>query len=95
MIDEYRIFVHPVILGGGKPVFQEQSHRVGLELVESRTFDSQVVGTGVSPHRRILGLDRRCGGMVRGVRRHGVAVRLVRVSTAGADAVTTVGSQRP
>ena len=43
MIDEYQIFVHPVILGGGKPVFQEQSHRVGLELVESRTFDSQVV----------------------------------------------------
>ncbi|MGV9771022.1 dihydrofolate reductase family protein [Streptosporangium sp. NPDC003464] len=43
VIDEYRIFVHPVILGGGKPVFREQRHRVGLELVESRTFDSQVV----------------------------------------------------
>jgi dihydrofolate reductase len=49
VIDEYRIFVHPVILGGGKPVFQEQSHRVGLELVESRMFDSQVV---MLRHRR-------------------------------------------
>ena len=49
VIDEYRIFVHPVILGGGKPVFQKQRHRVGLELVESRTFDSQVV---MLRHRR-------------------------------------------
>ncbi|MGW4891430.1 dihydrofolate reductase family protein [Kitasatospora sp. NPDC004240] len=43
VIDEYRIFVHPVVLGGGKPVFREQDHRVGLDLVETRTFDSQVV----------------------------------------------------
>jgi dihydrofolate reductase len=49
VIDEYQIFVHPVILGGGKPVFQEQSHRVGLELVESRTFDSRIV---MLRHRR-------------------------------------------
>lgn len=49
VIDEYQVFVHPVILGGGKPLFQEQSHRVGLELVESRTFGSQVV---LLRHRR-------------------------------------------
>ncbi|WP_436757975.1 dihydrofolate reductase family protein [Streptosporangium sp. V21-05] len=49
VIDEYQIFVHPVVLGGGKPVFQEQSHRTGLELVESRTLDSQVV---LLRHRR-------------------------------------------
>ncbi|MEU4535535.1 dihydrofolate reductase family protein [Streptosporangium sp. NPDC023825] len=49
VIDEYRVFVHPVILGGGKPLFQEQDHRVGLELVESRTFDSRVV---LLRHRR-------------------------------------------
>ncbi|MFF5205037.1 dihydrofolate reductase family protein [Streptosporangium sp. NPDC000396] len=49
VIDEYQIFVHPVILGGGKPVFQRQSHRAGLELVESRTFDSQAV---LLRHRR-------------------------------------------
>jgi dihydrofolate reductase len=42
-IDEYQVFVHPVILGGGKPALQKQGHRHGLELVESRTFDSQVV----------------------------------------------------
>ncbi|MER5645061.1 dihydrofolate reductase family protein [Streptosporangium sp. NPDC002524] len=49
VIDEYRVFVHPVILGGGKPLIREQDHRVGLELVESRTFDSQVV---LLRHRR-------------------------------------------
>lgn len=43
LIDEYRIFVHPVVLGGGKPVFQDPSERLGLELVESRVLDSQVV----------------------------------------------------
>lgn len=49
LIDEYRIFVHPVVLGGGKPVFQQSSHRLGLELVESRVFDDQVV---LLRHRR-------------------------------------------
>ncbi|MFG3000917.1 dihydrofolate reductase family protein [Streptomyces sp. NPDC048340] len=49
LIDEYRIFVHPVVLGGGKPVFRARADRFGLELVESRTFDSQVV---LLRHRR-------------------------------------------
>ncbi|KUJ66532.1 deaminase [Streptomyces albus subsp. albus] len=43
LIDEYQIFVHPVVLGGGKPVFQAPGQRFNLALVESRTFDSQVV----------------------------------------------------
>ncbi|MEV3990301.1 dihydrofolate reductase family protein [Streptomyces sp. NPDC049837] len=43
LIDEYQIFVHPVVLGGGKPVFQHPKQRFGLKLAESRTFDSQVV----------------------------------------------------
>ena len=49
VIDEYQVFVHPVLLGGGKPVFQPRGRRAGLELVESRTFDSQVV---LLRHRR-------------------------------------------
>jgi dihydrofolate reductase len=43
LIDEYLIFVHPVVLGGGKPVFRTPAKRLGLRLAESRTFDSQVV----------------------------------------------------
>ncbi|MEV0248421.1 dihydrofolate reductase family protein [Nocardia sp. NPDC050712] len=43
LIDEYRILVHPVLLGGGKPVFTDVKLRQALRLVESRTFDNQVV----------------------------------------------------
>ncbi|MER7284977.1 dihydrofolate reductase family protein [Streptomyces lydicus] len=43
LIDEYQIFVHPVVLGGGKPVFTAPQQRFDLTLTESLTFDSQVV----------------------------------------------------
>lgn len=43
LIDEYQIFVHPVVLGGGKPVFTTPQQRFDLTLTETRTFDSQVV----------------------------------------------------
>ncbi|GAB4583929.1 dihydrofolate reductase family protein [Nocardia sp. IFM 10818] len=43
LIDEYRIFVHPVLLGGGRPVLADLKPRRELRLVESRTFDNQVV----------------------------------------------------
>ena len=42
LIDEYRLFVHPVAVGGGIPFFP-RDHRVDLELVETRTFSSRVV----------------------------------------------------
>ncbi|MCW3041315.1 MAG: deaminase [Solirubrobacterales bacterium] len=41
LIDEYRLFVHPVAVGGGRPFFPA-GHRVDLDLVESRTFGSRV-----------------------------------------------------
>lgn len=43
LIDEYQVFVHPVVLGGTKRPFAEGTARLGLTLVESRTFDGQVV----------------------------------------------------
>lgn len=43
LIDEYQVFVHPVVLGGGKRPFAEGTARLGLELAESRTFDGRVV----------------------------------------------------
>ena len=42
LIDEYRLFVHPVAVGGGIPFFP-RDHRVDMELVETRTFSSRVV----------------------------------------------------
>jgi dihydrofolate reductase len=43
LIDEYRLFVSPVILGGGTPFFPALDERVDLELIETRRFGSRVV----------------------------------------------------
>ena len=43
LVDEYRLFVSPVVLGGGTPFFPALDERVNLELVETRTFGSRVV----------------------------------------------------
>ena len=43
LIDEYRARVYPVLVGGGVPFFSQRGHRVDLELVESRTFNSSVL----------------------------------------------------
>jgi dihydrofolate reductase len=43
LIDEYRLFVNPVILGGGTPFFPALDERIDLKLVETRTFGSRVV----------------------------------------------------
>jgi dihydrofolate reductase len=43
LIDEYRAMVHPVLVGGGIPFFPQRERRVDLELVETRTFSSNVV----------------------------------------------------
>jgi dihydrofolate reductase len=43
LIDEYRLFVSPVVLGGGTPYFPSVDERISLELVETRTFGSRVV----------------------------------------------------
>jgi dihydrofolate reductase len=43
LIDEYRMFVSPVLLGGGTPYFPALDERINLELLETRTFGSRVV----------------------------------------------------
>ncbi|WP_016839077.1 dihydrofolate reductase family protein [Ureibacillus thermosphaericus] len=43
LVDEYRLSVHPIILGEGKPLFIDIQHRVALKLVEAKTFPSGVV----------------------------------------------------
>jgi dihydrofolate reductase len=43
LIDEYRIYVHPVLIGGGKPMFGSRESRIGLRLAESRIFGNGVV----------------------------------------------------
>lgn len=43
LIDEYRVRVYPVLVGGGIPFFARGEPRVDLDLVETRAFDSGVV----------------------------------------------------
>ncbi len=43
LVDEYQLFVSPVVLGGGTPFFPAGAERTNLELVETRTFGSRVV----------------------------------------------------
>ena len=43
LVDEYRLFVSPVVLGGGTSYFPALDERVNLELVETQTFGSRVV----------------------------------------------------
>jgi dihydrofolate reductase len=43
LIDEYRVIVYPVLVGGGIPFFAHRKRQVDLELIETRTFDTGVV----------------------------------------------------
>jgi len=43
LIDEWRLFVSPLLLGGGTPYFPPLEKRINLELIETRTFGSRVV----------------------------------------------------
>jgi dihydrofolate reductase len=43
LIDEYRLFISPVLLGAGTRYFPALEERVDLELIETRTFGSRVV----------------------------------------------------
>jgi dihydrofolate reductase len=43
LVDEVRLFVHPVMLGAGTPFFPALPVRIGVALLETRTFGSGVV----------------------------------------------------
>jgi dihydrofolate reductase len=43
LIDEWRLFLSPVLLGGGTPYFPTPADRINLELIETKTFGSRVV----------------------------------------------------
>ncbi len=43
LVDELRMFRHPVIVGGGTPFLPPVTKDVALELIETRTFGSPVI----------------------------------------------------
>jgi dihydrofolate reductase len=43
LVDEFRMYVNPIVLGGGAAFFPRLSRRLELRLIETRRFDGDVV----------------------------------------------------
>jgi dihydrofolate reductase len=43
LVDVFRLAVHPVVLGSGKPLFQDIKDRINLKLTETKATESGVV----------------------------------------------------
>jgi dihydrofolate reductase len=51
LIDEYQLLVYPIVVGSGKPLFQNIKDRVKLKLIKTRVFHSGVVGLYYQPDK--------------------------------------------
>lgn len=51
LIDIYRISVHPIALGGGKPLFEDLKGRIALRLIKTNIFKSGVVQLIYEPQK--------------------------------------------
>ena len=43
LLDELKLMIHPVVVGGGKRLFEDYGEQKALELVESKTFETGVL----------------------------------------------------
>jgi dihydrofolate reductase len=43
LLDELKLMIHPVVVGGGKRLFEDFGEQKALELVESKTFETGVL----------------------------------------------------
>jgi dihydrofolate reductase len=49
LLDELRLMVHPLVLGRGKRLFEDEGEREVLELASSQTFETGVVSLAYRP----------------------------------------------
>ena len=52
LLDELRLIVHPIVLGSGKRLFEDEGYRKPLELVDSKTFATGVLYLTYRPARQ-------------------------------------------
>ncbi len=52
LIDEIGLVIHPIILGGGKPLFQDVFKRVELKLIDTKTYSTGLVSITYSLGQR-------------------------------------------
>jgi hypothetical protein len=43
LIDEYRLYIHPIVIGQGKPLLPASDAKINLQLAQTRTFGNGVV----------------------------------------------------
>ncbi len=51
LIDEYRIFINPIVLGDGAPLFKGIKNRLPLKLVDSKIFQNGLVLLVYQPNK--------------------------------------------
>lgn len=51
LIDVYKISLHPVALGSGKPLFENLKERIGLKLTDTIVFKSGVIELTYEPEK--------------------------------------------
>jgi dihydrofolate reductase len=54
LVDEYQVWVHPVVLGKGKPLFRGPEDYMSMRLLQAKTFSSGVVLLCYSVRQRQL-----------------------------------------
>ena len=45
LVDELWLAIHPIILGRGKPLFEDISERIHLEMISTKTYDTGLIST--------------------------------------------------
>jgi dihydrofolate reductase len=51
LVDELWLSVHPILLGSGKPLFQNIDGRKNLKLIESKAYETGLVSLKYSQHK--------------------------------------------
>ena len=49
LVDRYQLLVFPIVLGSGKSLFHDISHKMKLALVNARTYPSGVMELSYEP----------------------------------------------